>query len=396
MRSFKDGPAPGPEDLGQIDRDLDRLDDPHKPVHSRPEQVAPPPEHAPGRSPHQTPEVAPPSPPDDLPGADFTPPTGTFQEHLVDLNLTAPRELLEKTFKDTEGLPGSGDDEPPPGSDEVRLLWMTQRIAERQSRTLEHLKTILWSITGFRWVGWLLLVLAGFDYLGLFYDLELANAASELRTIEQFVDRVPVPLLGMVLIFWGGTYGRSTAGLFVLKGLSVVCLMMGMGMVLMTPLAVVDSQRVQQEQFQQIQKQQQAFEQNWSNARDRLQAAESPEALKDWFESVSQRTVAIDTPKQAETFKSRGGIMMQQLREQQMAKISEAYEKNRWKSWLRSLRLGAGSLLGGSLFIFLYFTTRWARATEFGLWHNLVNGFHEWRMRRERRKARGQKAAHGG
>lgn len=62
------------------------------------------------------------------------------------------------------------------------------------------------SIYRLRWVGYGLLLLALFDTIEVLTPPQFTNPAWEFQTIGALVERVPVPLLGLVLVFFWGIF----------------------------------------------------------------------------------------------------------------------------------------------------------------------------------------------
>ena len=97
---------------------------------------------------------------------------------------------------------------------------------------------------GLHLVGYTLLLLALFDFIAILVPPDLTNPYWELQTMGDFVERVPVPLLGFVLVFYRtqGQIGRREASL--LRLLSRLALLLGLLYLAMVPLGVLDTQRV--------------------------------------------------------------------------------------------------------------------------------------------------------
>jgi hypothetical protein len=65
------------------------------------------------------------------------------------------------------------------------------------------------SMNIFRVLGYGLLLLALFDILEMFIPPGFMNPAWEFQTFGALVERVPVPLIGFVLVFYGEKYSRK-------------------------------------------------------------------------------------------------------------------------------------------------------------------------------------------
>lgn len=101
------------------------------------------------------------------------------------------------------------------------------------------------TVSLFRLVGYGLLVLALFDLVELLVPLRLLDPAWEIQTIGALVERVPVLLLGLVLVFYGGADFRPEWERNLVKFLSRAALVMGALFLLLAPLLVLDTLRLQ-------------------------------------------------------------------------------------------------------------------------------------------------------
>jgi predicted house-cleaning noncanonical NTP pyrophosphatase (MazG superfamily) len=99
--------------------------------------------------------------------------------------------------------------------------------------------------TVFRPVGYCLLVLAIIDIIDILFPLQLLNFNWELFVIPQLVERVAVPLIAIALIFYGETRVTSRIEVIVLKVLRWFSLLLGVFFILLLPLILVDTPRLQ-------------------------------------------------------------------------------------------------------------------------------------------------------
>jgi hypothetical protein len=99
--------------------------------------------------------------------------------------------------------------------------------------------------TVFRPVGYCLLVLAIIDILDILLPFQLLDFNWELYVIPQLVERVAVPLLAIALIFYGETRVSSVLEKRFLKVLSWFSLLLGVFFILLFPLILVDTPRLQ-------------------------------------------------------------------------------------------------------------------------------------------------------
>lgn len=103
-----------------------------------------------------------------------------------------------------------------------------------------------WFAPLFRLVGYGLLALSLFDIIDIFVPSLFTNPAWEFQVVRNLVDRVPVPLLGAVLVFAG------EKSLRIFKFLSWACLVAGLLFILLIPLGLSASVRIDQQSSQQL------------------------------------------------------------------------------------------------------------------------------------------------
>lgn len=94
------------------------------------------------------------------------------------------------------------------------------------------------SIYRLRWVGYGLLLLALFDVIQLLLPLNYQDPVWVLQTVGAIVERVPVPLLGLLLIFFGEDAERTSIEDILLKVLRWATLLLAIGFLAMVPLEI--------------------------------------------------------------------------------------------------------------------------------------------------------------
>lgn len=103
-----------------------------------------------------------------------------------------------------------------------------------------------WFAPLFRLVGYGLLALSLFDIVDIFVPSLFTNPAWEFQVVRNLVERVPVPLIGAVLVFAG------EKSLRIFKFLSWACLVVGLLFILLIPLGLSASVRIDQQSSQQL------------------------------------------------------------------------------------------------------------------------------------------------
>lgn len=208
---------------------------------------------------------------------------------------------------------------------------------------------LTWSIRIARILGYGLLVLAFFDLIETFMPLELMNALSQFQTIGTLVERVPVTLIGLVLVFFGGLDERNKWELLLLKILSWLTLLVGILFILLIPLGIGNTVQINNILTAQVNTQ---YEQKISQVKgfeDRLKQA-TPENILD-------------------VVKRQGGSVVgknpQQIKAELLSKVDKSKaefktqaDASKWqqqKSYLKkAVKWNLGALISGFLFISIW------------------------------------------
>lgn len=97
----------------------------------------------------------------------------------------------------------------------------------------------------FRLVGYGLLMLSLCDFIYILIPPQFMNPIWEFQTIGTLVERVPVPLLGLMLVFAGSSKFQKKWEIILLKFLSRASLVVGVLFLLLMPLLIVNSSRLE-------------------------------------------------------------------------------------------------------------------------------------------------------
>ncbi|WP_197036067.1 HpsJ-like protein, cyanoexosortase A-associated [Fischerella sp. PCC 9605] len=212
------------------------------------------------------------------------------------------------------------------------------------------------SMNIFRVLGYGLLLLALFDILEMFIPPGFMNPAWEFQTFGALVERVPVPLIGFVLVFYGEKYSRKEWEFRILKFLSWLTLLLALLFLLLIPLGIANTVRLTNTTVSKI---------NILSQQKLTQAEQLEKQLNQ------------ATPEQINNFlKSQGrsleGQNPQEVKNQILSQISQAKEKiqtqtkatqssQRTKLLKNSIKWNLGALVSAALFLSIWQGTRWAR-----------------------------------
>jgi hypothetical protein len=237
---------------------------------------------------------------------------------------------------------------------------MAKSNIDRFTPLIQELEAFVYSQQGsmsiLRSLGYGLLLLAFFDIVEMFVPPNFMNPAWEFQTFGALVERVPVPLIGLVLVFFGEMNSRSKWEFPILKLLSWLTVLFALLFFLLIPLGVGNTLRLNNQSVAQIS----------TLSKQQISQAEQVE------KQLSQAT-----PQQIDNFlKSQGrsleGKNPEELKTQVLSKVSqakkeiktqaEATQSSRGLNLIKSsVKWNLGALVAGGLFISIWKGTRWAR-----------------------------------
>ncbi len=215
------------------------------------------------------------------------------------------------------------------------------------------------SITILRILGYGLLLLAFFDIIEMFVPPNFMNPAWEFQTFGALVERVPVPLIGLVFVFYGELHSRAKWEFVTVKLFSWLTLLLAVFFFLLIPLGIGNTVRLSNQSAAQI-----------SNvSKQQISQAEQVE-----------KRLSTATPQQIDSFlKSQGrsleGKSPEEVKSQILSEVAKAKTqiKNQAQSTQSSQRLNLlkssvkwnlGALVSGALFFSIWKATKWARMSR--------------------------------
>lgn len=220
--------------------------------------------------------------------------------------------------------------------------------------TGSSLKGNPWSVI--RLVGYGLLLMSLLEYATILIPPRLLNPEWEFSAMGQIVERLPVPLLALAIIFLGDTQARQKWERPLLRILSWFALGFSLFLFLMIPLwGVMNTVRLNNQSAQMIEAQVTAQTQQFSQFEEQLNQA-SPDEISSFLESQG---VALDDVEGTPKDLILGEI--QQLREQVQEQADTEKTSRRNTLFESSIKWNLSALISGVLFLYIWRLTRWAR-----------------------------------
>ena len=223
--------------------------------------------------------------------------------------------------------------------------------------------SLLRSATLLRWIGYGLLIFSLFDTIAIFVPTQLLNPAWEFQTIGQLVERVPVPLIGMVLVFYGEKLGRKKWEILLVKLLSWLTVLLAVVFFLLAPLGIVNTIRLNNRSNLQIDNEMNQRMEQITQVKDLLGKASTPAEMQELISRLDAqgRAPTITDSEQVDEIRAQVSDVIKQAEESMSTQANEARSNRRLALFKNSVKWNLGALLAGALFVFLFTGTGWAR-----------------------------------
>lgn len=215
------------------------------------------------------------------------------------------------------------------------------------------------SIFLLRMLGYCLLLFVLFDFIYLLFPPRLMNPIWEFQTIGGIIDRMALPLLGLVLVFLGEANLRSKKEIFVLKYLSWLSLVIAVLLLLLIPICLSNTLRIN----------------NLNNTNITTQATQQMSQIQQFEEQLGKATnndletllARIKTQNNAtditnsEDLKSRLLADSNKAKKNLEAQVAAARENKRLELIKTALKSILGAIISAFLLIRIWQATLWAR-----------------------------------
>lgn len=247
---------------------------------------------------------------------------------------------------------------------------MTQIKSNLLEQAVDELQqfgsSLLLSISMFHLLGYGLLILALFDLIEMFIPAQFMNPAWEFQTIGSMVERVVVPLIGLVFVFWGEFNGRSRWEVPLLKSLSWFSLLAGILFFFLIPLAVVNTVRIQKQNSTQITAQVEQQMTQMQQVKDAMEQATTKTEMEQLLSRLDSqgRTPEIKDVQQLEEVKGKLSDFIASRQTNIKTQAKETLSSQRLVLLKNSVKWNLGALISGFLFISIWRGTSWARRSE--------------------------------
>jgi len=210
-----------------------------------------------------------------------------------------------------------------------------------------------------RLVGYGLLILSVLEYATILIPPQLMNPEWEFSAMGQVVERVPVPLLALALVFLGDTQMRRGWERPCLKILSWLALGFSIFLFLMIPFwGVMNTMRLSTLSAAAINQQYDAQAQQFSQFEQQLNQA-SPEDISNFLTSQG---VALEDSSQPPKEQILGQLQTLQQQLQEQAKAERTAQQRTLLE--RAIKWNLSAMVSGVLFAYIWHLTPWTRTSS--------------------------------
>lgn len=218
------------------------------------------------------------------------------------------------------------------------------------------------SLLLFHLIGYGLLLFVLCDLIDVVFPPHIMDPIWEFETLGAVVERVPLPLIGLVLVFYGEANFRAKWELTVLNLLSRASLIVGVLFLLLIPLCISDALRINKinndrvntpitQQLSQLQQFEEQLGKATANDLESLLARLNAQGGSPDIKNPQELKSRLST----EIYKTQKTLKTQ----------AETTRRTRRLALIKSsVKWSIGALIAGDLFIRIWQATRWARGAS--------------------------------
>ena len=208
--------------------------------------------------------------------------------------------------------------------------------------------------------GYALLVFSALDFVQLMIPLHLMDAEWEFQFFGAVVERVALPLLGIILVFHGEHPEMSPVEASVLKGVSRLSLILAVLLLLLMPLGIFDTGRVRRGLDTKLEAQTTLADQQLARLRDlrgKITEASRAEEIARALASQNLPTNSLDFS-DPEKLKTQLLSELAQTEESVSARKEAGLTETLWVLYKNSVKWNVCALIASGLFFRIWQLTR--------------------------------------
>ena len=226
---------------------------------------------------------------------------------------------------------------------------------------LQDKERLIFSSGILRLVGYGLLLMAIVDIFFLLIPPQLMDPVWEFETMGTIIERIPVTLLGVVLIYYGERSDRAPIETLLLKISSWLSLFAAIFLLLMIPLSINNGFRIYNQQNAQANAQFVSQKDTIEQYKEQLNLANSTEDIQNILQQQAKQRVEI--PNSVNTQKLKTDILQKLQKNQETISEQAKTFRNQKRTLIlkKCLRWNLGGLISAILFFLIWKSTGWAR-----------------------------------
>lgn len=206
------------------------------------------------------------------------------------------------------------------------------------------------STTLMRIVGYGLLLLSLLDMMAMLLPFRLTDAGWRFQIFGELIERIVVPLLAVMLIFYGESQDRKKQEKLFLPALSWLCLGFGVILFLLIPISLFTAQRMDVQFESQMKAQYNQAIQQLEQSEQKLKVAK-PDQLKQF---MNQRGFSIPENSDSLQVQDKLAQFMFQERRSLTSQYQQARSDQQMKLLKNGIKWSLGALVSGTLFIYIW------------------------------------------
>ena len=219
----------------------------------------------------------------------------------------------------------------------------------------------LFSLAVIRLVGYGLFLMAVIDFIMLTIPPQLMNPAWELQTTGALVERIPITLLGIALIYYGERNERTPREQFILKWLSWLSLILAIFFFLSIPLNISNTVKVYHSYNARVHLQTSQKIDSIDKFRQQIKSANSVDRLQTILQQQAPQRINIPASVDRDRLKSNLLDSLVKKEKTLRSQAKQASSQRAYEIIKKSLKWNLGSLISACIFLFIWKNTLWAR-----------------------------------
>jgi hypothetical protein len=216
------------------------------------------------------------------------------------------------------------------------------------------------SLTIFHWVGYGFMLLTLFDLFEIFFPPRFMNPVWEFQMLGAMVERVPIPLIGLVLVFCGELNLRAKWERYLLKILSWTALLFAVWFLLLIPLSIVNTVRIDRNSSEEISTQVKQEMAKFEQFKNQLAEADTQEEVENLLLRLDSQALfpAIANSQQLESVKQQISSSLAKSEAKITTEANETQSNRRLTLLKKSIKWNLGALISSCLFFLIWHNTR--------------------------------------